>query len=78
RAPSALYVITRPAKLPTKIWGGACTSQKPLYAGHGAIRCIRRVEDCDSVSFKPDRVFCLCLVMAAELISLYEDSFQST
>jgi hypothetical protein len=70
--------VERPAKPAIKIWGAACASQGPLDAGHGAIRRIRGTEGCDPVSFKPDRVFCLCLGMAAVLISSFEDYLQST
>jgi hypothetical protein len=66
-----------PAKPTVKIWSAACASQGPLYAAHGAVRRIRRAAECDPFSFKPIAIFS-CLVMAAELISLYEDYIQST
>jgi hypothetical protein len=68
----------RPDKPAIKIWGAAFASQGPLDAAHGAIHCIRRAEGRDPVSSKPDRVFCFCLLVAADLMSLLEDNFQST
>jgi hypothetical protein len=70
--------VERPDKPAIKIWGAAFASQGLLDAAHGAIHCIRRAEGRDPVSSKPDRVFCFCLVVAADLISPLEDNFQST
>jgi hypothetical protein len=70
--------VERPDKPAIKIWGAAFADQGPLNAAHGAIHCIRRAEGCNRVSSKPDRVFCFCLVVTADLIAPLKDNFQST
>ncbi|HEV7911399.1 MAG TPA: hypothetical protein VGP28_10030 [Methylocella sp.] len=66
-------MLSAAAKPAIMIWGTACASQGPL---DGAIR---RAAECDPI-FRSNKIafYCFCIGMAAELISFYEDYFQST
>jgi hypothetical protein len=70
-------MLSAPAKPTAKIWGAACASQGPLDAAHGAIHRLARQNE---IRFRSNKIalFCFCVGMAAELISLCEDYFQST
>jgi hypothetical protein len=57
-----------------KIWCAACVSQGASRAAQGAIRPAPH----GGMRSNKTALFCFCVGMAAELISSFEDYFQST